>query len=125
VAARTERDAQDALPERPRAAALEPCRGREMERRTRAELGLVRLGHAGTVACDPAGVEALACQRDRFELPRDVAYLNAAYMGPLAHEVVAAGESGLRAKARPWEIRPADFFSGAEAFREAAARLVG
>ncbi len=70
-------------------------------------------------------MEALACQRDRFEMPRDVAYLNAAYMGPLAHDVVAAGEAGLRAKARPWEIRPADFFSGAEAFREAAARLVG
>jgi selenocysteine lyase/cysteine desulfurase len=70
-------------------------------------------------------VEPVPCQREQFDLPRDVAYLNAAYMGPLSHDVVAAGESGLRAKARPWEIVPRDFFSGSEAFREAAARLIG
>ena len=68
--------------------------------------------------------EALPCQRDQFDVPRDVAYLNASYMGPLSHDVLAAGEAGLRAKARPWEIRPIDFFTGSEAFREAAARLI-
>jgi selenocysteine lyase/cysteine desulfurase len=69
--------------------------------------------------------EPLSCQRALFEIPDEVAYLNAAYMGPLPRPVLAAGEEGLRLKARPWTIRSEDFFTGAEAFRQLAARLVG
>jgi hypothetical protein len=36
----------------------------------------------------------LACQREHFDIPRDVAYLNAAAWSPLPHAVVAAGHRG-------------------------------
>jgi selenocysteine lyase/cysteine desulfurase len=53
----------------------------------------------------------LRCQREAFAIPDDVAYLNAAYMGPLSHRVVAAGQTGLKRKMRPWEITAPDFFA--------------
>ena len=31
-------------------------------------------------------------QRDRFDLPRDTCYLNAAYMGPMPKSAIAAGQ---------------------------------
>jgi selenocysteine lyase/cysteine desulfurase len=68
--------------------------------------------------------DALPCQRELFDIPDDVAYLNAAYMGPLPRPALEAGEQGLRAKARPWHIHAGDFFTGPEAFRAAAARLL-
>ena len=64
-------------------------------------------------------------QRHRFDIPREVAYLNCAYMSPLMTEVVEAGRRAVARKARPWEIRPADFFSGPEALRPLFARLIG
>lgn len=67
----------------------------------------------------------IACQRERFAIPREVHYLNCAYMAPLAHDVVAAMEQAVRLKAAPWRFRPADFFSVSEQFRERAARLAG
>jgi len=63
-------------------------------------------------------------QRRQFDIPDDVAYLNCAYMSPLMHEVVAAGEIGLRRKARPWEIGPADFFDESEETRARFAAIV-
>jgi selenocysteine lyase/cysteine desulfurase len=67
----------------------------------------------------------LSSQRHLFDLPREVAYLNAAYMTPLPLASTAAGEAGLRRKARPWTIRPADFFTDSERARELFARLIG
>jgi selenocysteine lyase/cysteine desulfurase len=66
----------------------------------------------------------LACQRHLFDIPDDVAYLNCAYMSPLMKAVVETGNAGLARKAHPWEITPDKFFSGAEEFRETAARLL-
>ena len=40
-------------------------------------------------------------QRHLFDIPRDVAYLNCAYMGPLSHRVRAAAVAGAEMKARP------------------------
>ena len=54
-----------------------------------------------------------------------MAYLNCAYMGPLMHPVVEAGDRGTRAKARPWGITPDDFFAGGERAREQFARIIG
>ncbi len=68
---------------------------------------------------------ALECQRDRFDLPDDVAYLNTAYMSPLPTESVAAGTDGLTRKTRPWEITSADFFEPLTRARELFAGLVG
>lgn len=67
----------------------------------------------------------LPSQRDRFDLPDDVTYLNAAYMGPLPVAVAEAGRAGLDAKRRPWTIRPADFFDPVDELRHLVARLIG
>jgi selenocysteine lyase/cysteine desulfurase len=64
-------------------------------------------------------------QRHRFDIPRDVAYLNCAYMSPLMTEVVEAGRAAVARKARPWEIRPIDFFTGPDTLRLLFARLIG
>ncbi|PHR94484.1 MAG: aminotransferase [Robiginitomaculum sp.] len=63
-------------------------------------------------------------QRDKFDMPDDVAYLNCAYMSPLMHSVVAAMGEGIVSKTRPWTYRPEDFFTPAEEFRTLAARLI-
>ena len=67
----------------------------------------------------------LPCQRALFDIPRDVAYLNTAYMGPLMREAVAAGDAGLRRKARPWTLTPGDFFGEPDEARRLFAGLVG
>ena len=64
-------------------------------------------------------------QRHLFDVPGDVAYLNCAYMGPLMHSVVEAGDRGIRAKARPWRISAEDFFADGERARELFARIIG
>lgn len=63
----------------------------------------------------------LACQRPLFDIPRDVCYLNSAYMSPIPRPVRDAGTDGLLRKATPWQIVPEDFFEPAEAAR----RLIG
>lgn len=67
----------------------------------------------------------ISCQRDRFDMPREVAYLNCAYMSPLAREVSAAIAAGAALKARPWGYKPADFFGYPEALRQRFAALIG
>ena len=67
----------------------------------------------------------IPCQRDLFDLPDDVVYLNCAYMAPLAHGVRAAGVEALGRKAHPWKIVPDDFFRDVEKARELFAEVVG
>lgn len=67
----------------------------------------------------------LPCQRALFDIPREVAYLNCAYMGPLTRAAVEAGEAGARRKAQPWRMPPSDFFTESEIARGLFARLVG
>jgi selenocysteine lyase/cysteine desulfurase len=67
----------------------------------------------------------IPCQRDLFDLPREVAYFNCAYMSPMLRRAVEAGQAALALKALPWRIRPADFFSGPDAARAAFARVIG
>ncbi|MEO7240876.1 MAG: aminotransferase class V-fold PLP-dependent enzyme, partial [Sphingomicrobium sp.] len=64
-------------------------------------------------------------QRHLFDIPRDVAWLNCAYMSPLANAARDAGLAALAAKSRPWTVPPSDFFSGSEALRARFARLIG
>jgi len=66
----------------------------------------------------------LACQKNQFDLPPEVTYLNMAYMSPLPHTVMEAGVAGLRKKARPYEITVDDFFQQAERVRGLFARLI-
>lgn len=64
-------------------------------------------------------------QRHLFDIPDEVTYLNAAYLGPRLKSVDAAGRRALEKTARPWDIFPEDFFSDAEVARDRFAGLVG
>jgi selenocysteine lyase/cysteine desulfurase len=66
----------------------------------------------------------LECQRDAFDIPRDVAYLNAASWSPLPHAVQAAGQAGIALKARPWGITGEHIARQCSRARAAAARLM-
>ena len=67
----------------------------------------------------------LGDQRDLFEVPGGISYLNCAYMGPLLRETREIGERSVGRKSRPWEVTPKDFFEEAEEARTLFARLVG
>jgi selenocysteine lyase/cysteine desulfurase len=61
--------------------------------------------------------------RAMFDLPRDLAYLNAAQIGPAPVRAVEAGKAAYDAKAQPWTRTIAeDFFEAPEALRAAGAR---
>ena len=61
--------------------------------------------------------------RAEFDLPRDLAYLNAAQIGPAPVRAVNAGKAAFDAKAKPWTRGVAeDFFDQPEALRAAGAR---
>jgi len=64
-------------------------------------------------------------QRHLFDVPDAIAYLNTAYMSPLMHPVVAAMQSGVESKIRPWTYKPDDFFSIASETRGLAAQVYG
>jgi selenocysteine lyase/cysteine desulfurase len=64
-------------------------------------------------------------QRELFEMPEEVAYLNCAYMSPQLRPAREIGERAVARKSRPWEITPGDFFEDAEKTRALFARLVG
>ncbi|HEV8356245.1 MAG TPA: aminotransferase class V-fold PLP-dependent enzyme [Gemmatimonadales bacterium] len=67
----------------------------------------------------------IPCQRHLFEIPEDVAYFNCAYMSPLLKRVRETGEAAVGRKSRPWEIAPADFFTGLAETRNLFGRLLG
>lgn len=67
----------------------------------------------------------LACQRHLFDIPREVAYLNAAAWSPLPLAVQEAGRAGVARKGRPWELDPGLAAVQHERCRAAAAALIG
>jgi selenocysteine lyase/cysteine desulfurase len=67
----------------------------------------------------------LPCRRAEFDIPRDVAYLNAASWSPLPRAVVAAGHAGVERKAHPWTIDAAHQARQFARARAAAAALIG
>ncbi|MEO8651030.1 MAG: aminotransferase class V-fold PLP-dependent enzyme, partial [Hyphomicrobiaceae bacterium] len=67
----------------------------------------------------------LASQRHLFDMPRDVAYLNAAAWSPLPIATQEAARSAVGRKGQPWKLG-ADFADAQhERARAAAARLIG
>jgi selenocysteine lyase/cysteine desulfurase len=66
----------------------------------------------------------LPAQRDAFDIPDDVAYLNCAYMAPQPHRVTEAGIASAKRKQRPWSLGPKDFFDDLERLRTLFAQLV-
>ncbi len=67
----------------------------------------------------------LGSQRNLFEMPQDIAYLNCAYMSPQLRRAREIGEWAVSRKSRPWEITPDDFFEDVEVVRTLFARLIG
>ena len=62
--------------------------------------------------------------REHFNIPRDVCYLNAAYMTPQPRAVVEAAMHGAKQRSEPWAITPEHFFRDVELLRAAFARQV-
>jgi selenocysteine lyase/cysteine desulfurase len=67
----------------------------------------------------------LPCQRDLFDIPAEVAYLNCSYLAPQLRSVSDAGREAVGRKEAPWSISAPDFFAGTEALRTRVARLTG
>jgi selenocysteine lyase/cysteine desulfurase len=67
----------------------------------------------------------LASQRDLFEMPRDICYLNSASYSPLPLKTLEAGRAAVGRKGTPWTIEPAFANQQHERARAAAARLIG
>ncbi len=67
----------------------------------------------------------LPSQRDLFEIPDDVVYLNAAAYVPLPRAVREAGEHGVLTKSHPWNMGREQGNAEAERARRAAAGLLG
>lgn len=65
------------------------------------------------------------CQRDLFDIPRDVAYLDAAYMSAIPKAAAAAGRVGTDLKARPWKMTIGSFYDEVEEVRSLAASMIG
>jgi selenocysteine lyase/cysteine desulfurase len=66
----------------------------------------------------------LQCQREQFSIPRDVHYLNCAYMGPLSRATQQAGVAGVERKADPSRITAADFYTESDRARALFAQLI-
>jgi selenocysteine lyase/cysteine desulfurase len=64
-------------------------------------------------------------QRDLFDIPAGVAFLNVATMGPLPIAACEAGQRGLARKLHPWTIPDADFFADTQRLRPLLAKLIG
>ena len=64
------------------------------------------------------------CQRDLFDIPEDVAYLNTAYMSPLMNSVVEAIDKGSRLKARPWTLKIDHFYQDVHIARSLFSELL-
>jgi selenocysteine lyase/cysteine desulfurase len=66
----------------------------------------------------------LPSQREQFEMPREICYLNAASYSPLPRRTLEAGRAAIGRKGQPWTV-PAGFANALfERTRAAAARLI-
>ncbi|GEQ98329.1 hypothetical protein JCM17844_19660 [Iodidimonas gelatinilytica] len=66
----------------------------------------------------------IAPQRDRFDLPRELCYLNAAYMTPAPKAFAATNDRTAALRQQPWQVTPQDFFTQSEEVRALAARIM-
>ena len=63
-------------------------------------------------------------ERDAFEVPEHITYLNSASLSPRLKVVTAAGQGALERMATPWRIKSPDWYSGSEQLRSTFARLI-
>lgn len=66
----------------------------------------------------------LKCQRDKFSITREYAYLNCAYMSPNLKTVHDKGMDGLTMKSFPYEVIREHFFKPPQQLREEFSKLI-
>lgn len=62
--------------------------------------------------------------KNRFDIPSDITYLNAAFMGPMLKSSVEISQNCVAKKLKPWEITTSDFFGPIEKARALIAQLI-
>ena len=63
-------------------------------------------------------------QRNLFNIPDDIAYLNTAYMSPLLNSVITAIEEGARLKSQPWRLGIPDFYDQVDQARLLFSKII-
>ena len=63
--------------------------------------------------------------RELFDIPRTITYLNTASIGPRLKAVTEAGRNAIDRFASPWTITADDWFSGPETLRKGFAQFIG
>lgn len=66
----------------------------------------------------------ISSQRHLFSIPRDICYLNAAYMTPQTHAMLDAGNEGMLMRSQPWLSGEKDFFPDVEEVRSLFAKII-
>jgi selenocysteine lyase/cysteine desulfurase len=67
----------------------------------------------------------LSCQRELFDIPSDVAFLNAASWSPLPRATQEAAQAAVLRKGQPWKLAPDFSDQQHDRARKAAAALIG
>lgn len=66
----------------------------------------------------------MKCQKELFNIPEDITYLNAAYMGPVPIKAAEIGKRAVEQKENPWTVGAPDFFSLPTRIYDLSARLI-
>ena len=67
---------------------------------------------------------SLTCQKDLFDIPNDITYLNCAYQGPLMKHIEKLGFEAISKRKRPYQYSVEDFFKPVASLQKAFARLI-
>ncbi len=67
----------------------------------------------------------IKCQKNLFDIPHGVTYLNAAYMGPITKKAAAIGRAAVERKLNPWEIKISDFFDLPGRIYDLSSKMIG
>jgi len=66
----------------------------------------------------------LNCQKEKFDIPKGLSYINVAYMSPNLKSVERAGRNGILKKSHPWEIIRSDFFEPVQKLKETFSKVI-
>jgi len=67
----------------------------------------------------------IPCQRDKFSIPEEIAYLNCAFTSPLLTTAAQDAARAIEKKREPWRYTANDFFETTEQVRSLFAELIG
>ena len=66
----------------------------------------------------------MQCQKELFDIPDGITYLNAAYMGPLTKQAAKIGRQAVEKKLAPWSIKINEFFDLPNAIYDLSSKLI-